>query len=449
MRRPCRRRLLGVLSAAVLVGVLATAAGAAPSAAYADLAGDGNEAPDLRSVTVDDATPGVVNIRVTVSNLQELPTDSRITLQFDLDRNASTGLAGDELVIRYWDDETLEVVRWNGIAMYPSSSEGVRVSFSSGELQLDADRAALGGSTAFSLLVLSARTQQVGIGRLTSTDFAPGSGRIAYASPYESSLTDPQGDHDAAPDIISVSMSDTAAGIIQVRVATPNYPALPPDKIIGVDFDLEGRPSPADDVFVAYLSGSGIVQVDREENGILAPSELPNTASGVYENGVLTLSVHRSELDGAALVGLGVLSLDLVGDGESEGQDFEGGVEALDSAPDDLMGTLFPYRLANRDPLQLRATEMMTSPTRPQAGSRFTYGVVVRRLDTYRILRSGTVTCSVRAAGTRVPAVGRFARGRAECSLLVPAKATSTLRGTVTVSAAGAVVRSTFSAAVR
>ncbi len=98
-------------------------------------------------------------------------------------------------------------------------------------------------------------------------------------------------------------MSDTAAGIIQVRVATPNYPALPPDKIIGVDFDLEGRPPPADDVFVAYLSGPGIVQVEREENGILAPSELPNTASGVYENGVLTLSVHRSELDGAALVG--------------------------------------------------------------------------------------------------------------------------------------------------
>ncbi len=449
MRRAYRRRLLGVLSAAVLVGVLATAAGAAPSASYADPAGDGNEAPDLRSVTVDDATPGVVNIRVTVSNFQELPADSRITLQFDLDRNATTGLAGDELVIRYWDDETLEVVRWNGIAMYPSSSEGVRVSFSSGELELDADRAALGGSTAFSLLVLSARTQQVGIGRVTSTDFAPGSGRIAYASPDESSLTDPQGDHDAAPDITSVSMSDTAAGIIQVRVATPNYPALPPDKIIGVDFDLEGRPSPADDVFVAYLSGPGIVQVDREENGILAPSELPNTASGVYENGVLTLSVHRSELDGAALVGLGVLSLDLVGDGESEGQDFEGGVEALDSAPDDLTGALFPYRLANRPPLQLRMTKVVGSPTRPRAGRRFTYGVVVRRLDTYGVLRRGSVTCSVLASGKRVPAVGRFAGGRAECSLLVPAKATSTLRGTVTVSAAGAVVRSTFSAVVR
>ena len=134
MRRAYRRRLLGVLSAAVLVGVLATAAGAAPSASYADPAGDGNEAPISRSVTVDDATPGVVNIRVTVSNFQELPADSRITLHFDLDRNATTGVGGDELVIRYWDDETLEVVRWNGIAMYPSSSEGVRVSSSLGEL---------------------------------------------------------------------------------------------------------------------------------------------------------------------------------------------------------------------------------------------------------------------------------------------------------------------------
>ena len=71
------------------------------------------------------------------------------------------------------------------------------------------------------------------------------------------------------------------------------------------------------------------------------------------------------------------MSFDLVGDGESEGQDFEGDVEALDSAPDDLMGTLFPYRLANRPPLQLRAAETLRSPARAHAGSRFIYSVVV------------------------------------------------------------------------
>lgn len=448
--RASRRRVLGVVGATVLAGLLAVAASALPTASYSDPAGDANEVPDITSVIVDDTTPGAVNVRVTVSNFQELPSDSRIILQLDLDRNASTGVAGDELVVRYWDDETLEVLRWDGIRLAPSSADSLSASFASGILSFSAERAALGGSTAFALLVVSARTQQLEIGRVTSTDFAPASGRSTYALPGQASFSDPQADHDAAPDITSISVSDTPDGMIQVRIATPNYQALPADKIIGVDFDLEGRPPTADDVFVQHLAGAGIVQVDREENGILAPSELPNTASGVYENGVLTLSVRRSELDGAARVGIGVVSFDLVGDGESEGQDFEGDVEALDSAPDDLMGTLFPYRLANRPPLQLRAAETLRSPVRARAGSRFMYSVVVRRLDTYQVLRSGSVTCSVLVSGTRVPATGRFVAGQAQCSLLVPARfASSTLRGTVTIRAAGAVVRSTFRSVVR
>ncbi|MEX2614438.1 MAG: hypothetical protein WD380_12735 [Gaiellaceae bacterium] len=448
--RASRRRALGVLGATVLAGLLVAVAGAVPTASYSDPAGDANEVPDITSVIVDDTTPGAVNLRVTVSNFQELPSDSRIILQFDLDRNASTGVAGDELVVRYWDDETLEVLRWDGIRLAASSADSLSASFASGILSFSAERAALGGSTAFALLVVSARTQQLEIGRVTSTDFAPASGRSTYVPPGQASFPDPQADHDAAPDITSISVSDTPAGMIRVRVTTPNYLTLPPDKIIGVDFDLEGRPPAADDVFVQHLSGAGIVQVDREENGILAPSELPNTASGVYENGVLTLSVHRSELDGAARVGIGVVSFDLVGDGESEGQDFEGDVEALDSAPDDLMGTLFPYRLANRPPLQLRAAETLRSPTRARAGNRFTYTVVVRRLDTYQVLRSGSVTCSVFVSGARVRATGQFVDGKAQCSLLVPARfASSTLRGTATIRAAGAVVRSTFRSVVR
>ena len=450
MRKRSHRRVVGVLGATTVAGLLVAASSAFPSASYSDPAGDANEVPDITSVTVDDSTPGAVNVRVTVSNFLELPSDSRIILQFDLDRSANTGVAGDELVVRYWDDETLEILRWDGIRLSPSSAGGVSASFASGILRFSAGRAALGGSTSFALLVVSARTQELEIGRVTSTDFAPASGRSIYTLPGEASFPDPRADHDVAPDITSISVSDTPDGMIEVRVATANYQALPPDKIIGVDFDLEGRPAAADDVFVAHLSGPGIVQVDREESGILAPSELPNTASGVYENGVLTLSVHRRELDGAARVGIGVLSMDLVGDGESEGQDFEGEVEALDSAPDDLMGTLFPYRLSNRPPLQLRTAETLRSPTRARAGSRFTYAVVVRRLDTYEALRSGSVTCSVFVAGARVSTTGRFLDGKAQCSLLVPPRvASSLLRGTVTIRSAGAVVRSTFRSVVR
>jgi len=437
--------VVGVLAATGLASLLVAAASGSTSAEYADLTGDANETPDITSVVVDNSTSGVVNVRVAVGNFQELPSESRIILQFDLDRNATTGLAGDELVVRFWDDGTLDVLRWDGIRMTPSSGDGLGASFASGSLSLRAEQAALRGSTAFDLLVLSARTQQVGIGRVTSTDFAPGSGRNIYAEPGPAFFPDPSGDHDAAPDITAISVSDTAAGMIQVRVATPNYAVLPPDKVIGVGFDLEGRPATADDVFAAYASGSDLVQVDREQSGILAPSELPNTASAVYEDGALTLSVHRDELDGAALMGLGVVSFDLVGKGEREGQDFEGDVEALDTAPDDLTGPLHSYRLANRPPVRLRVTKTLRSSTRPRAGGRFSYSIVVRRLDTYQVVRRGSVTCSVFISGKRVRTTGRFVGGRAHCSLLVPTKSdSSTLRGIVTVRAAGAVVRSTF-----
>jgi len=445
VRRSLRRPLVGVLAATALAGLLVATAGGSASASYSDPSGDANEAPDITSVTVDDSTPGAVSVRVTVGNFEELPSESRIILQFDLDRDANTGAAGDELVIRYWDDKTLDVLRWDGVRMSPSSADGLSASFASGSLSFTANQAALGSSTTFALLVLSARTQQVGIGRVTSTDYAPGVGRSIYASPGHASFPDPAGDHDAAPDITSVSVSDTAAGMIQVRVATPNYQVLPPDKVIGVGFDLAGRPATADDVFAAYASGPDAVQVDREENGILAPSELPNTASAAYEDGVLTLSMHRNELDGAAVVGLGVVSLDLVGSGEREGPEFEGDVEALDTAPDDLTGVLPLYRLVNRPPLQLRVTQTLRSPTRARAGGRFSYSMVVRRLDTYRIVRQGTVTCVVFISGKRVRTTSRFVGGTANCSLLVPTKSnSSTLRGTVTVHAAGAVVRSTF-----
>ena len=449
MRRALLRRVLGVLGVILLAGLVLANAGAWPSASYADPAGDANEAPDISSVTVDDAIPGAVTVRVEVANFEKLPSDSRIILELDLDRDATTGVAGDELVIRYWDDGLLEVLRWDGIRLSPSSADGMSVSFAAGTLSFSAQRTVLANATSFGLIVVSARTQQVGIGRVTGTDYAPASGRSIYALPGQASFADPTGDHDAAPDITSISVSDTPSGMIEVRVATPNYATLPPDKIIGVGFDLEGRPATADDVFVAYLGGTGTVQVDIAENEILAPSERPNTASGSYEAGVLTLSMDRRELDGASLVGLGLVSFDLVGRGESEGQAFEGDVEALDSAPDDLTGTLLSYRLANRPPLQLRATKVLGSPARPRAGKPFTYSIVVRRLDTYRVLRSGSVTCSVFSSGARLPAAGRFVRGRAECSLLVPPRASSTLRGTVTIRAAGAVIRSSFRATVR
>jgi hypothetical protein len=310
------------------------------------------------------------------------------------------------------------------------------------------ERRLLGGAASFGLVAVASRSQQVGAGIVTATDFAPGSGRHLFSSGSES-FPDPDGDHDVAPDITSIAVSDSAAGTISFRLTTANFATLPPDKLIGIGIDLAGRPNRDDGLFLGYLSGSSTVELDRERNGVLQPAEPPFRAAAAHEDGVLTFSLHRNELDGAGAFGFGVVSADLVGPGESEGDEFEGEVEALDSAPDDL-SALYRYRLSSPGPLRLRAGEVAALLSGPLSGRAFTVGLAVRRLDTYRPVRSGAVICRASVAGSRIAASGRFRGARAECRLRVPRRSASKLlRGTIAVRVSGAVHRSSFRYVVR
>lgn len=182
---------------------------------------------------------------------------------------------------------------------------------------------------------------------------------------------------------------------------------------------------------------------------MLAPAEPPFRASASHEDGHLTFSVDRDELDGAGAFGFGIVSADLVGPGESEGEELQGDVEALDSAPDDL-SALYRYRLANPGPLRLRAGPVSAAGAKPRYGRVFTVGLAVRRLDTYRLLRSGSVSCRASIGRSRVRSAGRFRGERAECRLELPRRARpAVLRGTIVVRVSGASYRSSFRYAVR
>ena len=100
----------GSSSALALIG----AAAAYASASYQDPQGDTNEAPDIASVTVDDAAADTVTVRRQVRQLPELPANSRVILRLDLDRNETTGAQGDEITLRYSSDGTLDFFRWDG-----------------------------------------------------------------------------------------------------------------------------------------------------------------------------------------------------------------------------------------------------------------------------------------------------------------------------------------------
>jgi hypothetical protein len=445
-RLPARARpirpIAAVATALCLVAALVAAAAAFARASYQDPAGDANEAPDISTVAVDDTGGASVALRVSFANFRTLPPNSRVLVRFDLDADESTGDQGDEVTLRYSSDGTLASFRWDGAQLVPLPATATSAAFSDGVLSLTVERAQLAGATSFGLLVIAARTQQAGAGLLASTDFAPSAGRNVYSSPGPASFPDADNDQDVAPDITSIDVLDTPSGSLQFRLKTANYAALPADKLIGIGIGLRGRPIEDDALFVGYLSASRSVEVDREEGGVLQPVLGRHGVTGSHADGILTFAVPRHLLDGAAAIGFGVVSADLVGPGESEGEEFEGEIEALDAAPDDLE-SLYPYKLANPGPVLLRAGDVAASPA-ARAGGGVTLRVVVRRLDTYRVVRQGSVTCTASVAGRRIRGTGRFRRGAAECGLLARGRSGSVLRGTITVRAAGAVSRVPF-----
>lgn len=442
-------RLLGLAAGVAALVVVATSLA---SASFSDAAGDANEAPDITSVTVSESSGGgTVTVRVKVGNFDILPVNSGIFILFDLDLSASTGADGDEAVVRFTSAGTLDFLRWNGTQLVAASPSGMTFGFSAGVLTFTVDRAELAGAGAFGIAAVASRTQMVGGASVVATDFAPVGNRSVYSSPGELSFPDPEDDEDVAPDISEISTSDARNGMVTFRITTSNYPTLSEDKLIGLGFDLLGRPSSDDDVFLTYQGGSGTLDIEREVNGFVTQDTPPNRVSATYADGVFALSVHRSELDNVAAFRFGVVSADLTGAGEGEGQDAEGDIEAVDYAPDGVLtGELYSYKLVNPPPVRLTVGRVQGVPVSPRSGKPFTVSVEVTRSDTGKTVRSGSVSCAASVGSARVPASGRFRNGKARCSLVVPAgKRSLRVRGTMTIRAAGASVRSSFSFVVR
>lgn len=430
---------------AVLVSLALVFATSASAASYTDSSGDANDAPDVTSVTVSDAATTSVTVKVAIRNFQTLPTDARIAVRFDLDRDSATGSTGAELVVEYGGDGSVTASRWDGEQLVPFSAPGIGAAFSNGVLTLTLDRGDLANVSSFGILAIASRTQTVGLVQVISTDYAPAGGGT-WVGPGEATFEDPSFDEDAAPDVTRVEVSDAADGFVVFRIATPNYTTLPPDKLYGVDIDLVGRPDSADEIFVTYLSSDGSLEIDREVNGNAMPLDPPYRASVKYADGVLQLSIHRTELDSAGSFRFSVVTADIVGRGEPEGTQRQGDIEALDIAPNGLLsGKLFAYKLVHAPPVHLAVGVPFGIPLRPTSGKPFAVGVVVRRSDTFGVIRAGSVRCSIVAGGKHVTAKGSFDRGRAECSFVIPSvKQAVRIRGTITVRAAGASIRSTF-----
>jgi hypothetical protein len=432
-------KLLTGVAAAVALLVVAGAALAAAS--YSDPAGDNNAAPDVTTVAVSETPDGNLTIAATIANYQALPANSWVNLWFDLDSNPRTGDDGDEALVQYFDDGGLQFFRWNGSTLVRRQATGMTASFAAGVLTFTGPKAALDGAASFDLLTVASHGQDVGEDEdLIASDTAPNSGRGRWVSPGPLSVTDLAGDHEAAPDVTDVRVTDSASGTINFVASTPSHAALAPGTWIELDVDVDRRRSTGAggvETFVALSEGR--VFVGRwsasEQDFVVTRTGARARSAG----GIVTFDVPRTLLDDVATFDFYVVS----GDSDPDDED-----NAIDLAPNG--DRWWRYALANKPPLHLIADDARGVPARPRAGGAFSVVVPVRRSDTARGITSGSATCSVRIAGKPVQAAGKVAAGTGRCTLRVPTDTRGTaLRGSIAVRSAGKSVTTRFSFPVR
>lgn len=425
----------------MLVACALVFAGVALSAgSYSDVRGDNNAAPDITSVGVAERVVGSIELTIAVGNYQTLPDNSWVNVWFDLDSDPETGDDGDEALVRYLSDGSLAIYVWDGAQLVDSPTTSATASFSAGALTLSVPKSVLGAESSFGILVVSARGQEIADEELIAADYAPNSGRSAFVGPAAAAFLDGANDHEAAPDIGSIRVTDAKDGWVSFAITTPNYVKLPSESVLNVSVDSDNRSITGDggaDVLIVTVGGAFELQrwsattKSWRPDDALTRVRLRNTGS------VVTLDVHRSELGNGGRLGFAVVTADV--------NPSTSAIVGLDVAPDD--ASFFTYTYANKAARLLAGTAFGT-PARPQAGKRFMVSVPMRHSDTGRRITSGTVSCNVRVGATKVRANGSVGSGAGRCALVVPSKG-SAVSGSMIVRSGGKSVTARFSFEVR
>jgi hypothetical protein len=415
----------------VAATILLGASAALAAHGYTDPADDANAAPDITSLDVAEATPGMLTVHLSVGNYQALPANSWVNLWFDVDSNPRTGDGGDEALVRYLAGGALELFAWNGSRLVEGSTAGVSGSFAAGVLTLSISRASIGAVGAFGILAVTSRGQVQGTDQLIASDYAPNDGRSSFTGPEPATFPDPANDHDAAPDITAVRVSDAKKGWVTFAISTPNYVTLPAESVVllWIDVDHNGRTGLGGADVQLTIVGSEIAleRWDPRAKEWL-PDDLPTRARVRDSGNVVSIDVHVSELDNTRSFGFALASADV----NTATQQ----VQAADFAPDGF--AFWRYALVNKPALKLVFARIVTTPAKPKAGKPFTVGFGVTRSDTGRGVTSGTVGCRVLSHAKKVPAKGRISGGAGLCTFVVPTTARgSVIRGTVTVHSGG------------
>jgi hypothetical protein len=183
-----RRILFGVFVCITGMFAVVPFAYAGGSTSFTDPAGDANGAPDIQRIDVSNDDGGTVNFRVQVDAVQK-PSDTRVYIFLDTDRNVSTGSAAldgvDYILAADESDNSFDIGRWDGAHWVDAPHATVAVNSDSTGWNFSVNKSELGGTDGFDFWV---RTR-FGDVSLDKEDTAPENGTFRYM--FGASATSP------------------------------------------------------------------------------------------------------------------------------------------------------------------------------------------------------------------------------------------------------------------
>ena len=263
---------------------------------------------------------------------------------------------------------------------------------------------------------------------------------------------DSTGETPGAPDITSITVSNTDAGAISFRINVPNRPSLDQGTVVDLWVDSDnnaatGDPDLAGVDYVMQLVRGEINLYRWDGSGFTRRFGDPPavTLSFSYQAGI-TVRISASELGNTKRLRFFVdfltgCTVDPVTN------DIDCANALGDIAPGGGAG-LYPYEVKTARPTLVKRKLTVGKLT---AGKPFTVKLVTARSDTGAVVRNGRVTCVGRLGNARLrPQAQAVQAGAATCTWSIPATAKGkTFRGSVAIVFEGLRAADSFSGKVR
>jgi len=254
------------------------------------------------------------------------------------------------------------------------------------------------------------------------------------------SYQDSSGENPAAPDITTLTVSNTDAGMLAFRINIPNRPALTQDMLIGLFVDSDNNPATGDtdpltagaEYAIEVFGGEAALFRWDGTGHTRRPGDPPATSLLFSYQGGITITISTAELGNTRALRFNVLAFSgITIDPATSELDFTNAL--ADIAPAAGAG-LYQYQVKITPPTLL-VKSLKPTPKAPTAGRAFTLRLVAARSDTGAVVQNGRVTCVGRIGKARLRAqIQRVVAGAATCTWNLPPTAKAkTFRGSVAV----------------